>query len=208
MIKVYGSPNTRATRITWMLAELDQEYEYCCIDFKKGDNQSPMFLAINPAGKVPAFEDGDLLLLESAAIVAYLGDQNPDSTLVPLAGTAERALYDQWSYFVLCELEQPLWTIGKHRFALPKEYRCKDIFPTAQWEFQKALQLVSDALGDKPYLLGDRFTAVDILLGQTLLWGVAFEQVLEQENLQSYMNRVTSRPALKRAQDKEAASAT
>jgi len=206
MIKVYGYPNSRATRITWMLEELGREYEFNLVDFSKGESQSPEYLAVNPAGKVPAIKDDDLLLLESAAIIAYLGDKNAESALVPAAGTAERAVYDQWSYFALCELEQPLWTIGKHKFALPEKQRCAEIFPTAQWEFQKALKLMSQGLGDQPYMLGDHFTAVDILLGQTLMWGMAFKQTIEQENLQKYAKRVTSRPALIRAKAKEEAS--
>ena len=207
MMKVYGYPKTRSTRITWMLEELELDYEFCLVDFSKGEPQSPEYLAVNPSGKVPAFVHDDLLLLESAAIVAYLGDQHPESPLVPAAGTAERGRYDQWSYFALCELEQPLWTIGKHKFALPKDQRCADIFPTAQWEFQKALKLLSEGLGDKPYILGEGFTAVDILLGQTLVWGAAFKQPIEQGNLQAYMKRVTSRPAFERATEKEGAYA-
>lgn len=206
MMKVYGFPNTRSTRITWMLEELEQEYEFCLVDFNKGEPQAPEYLAINPSGKVPAFSDGDFLMLESAAIVAYLGDKNPDSKLIPAAGTIERARYDQWSYFAMCELEQPLWTIGKNKFALPEAQRCAAIFPTAQWEFQKALKLFSAGLGDNDYILGDSFSAVDILLGQTLMWGTAFKQPIEQENLQAYLKRVGSRAALDRARTKESAT--
>lgn len=206
MMKVYGYPNSRSTRITWMLEELEQDYEFCLVDFAKGEPQSPEYLAINPAGKVPAFQEDELLLLESAAIVAYLGDKTPDSKLVPSAGTVERARYDQWSYFAMCELEQPLWTIGKNKFALPEAQRCAEIFPTAQWEFQKALKLFSKGLGDKPYILGENFSGADVLLGQTLLWGTAFKQPIEQENLKAYQERVTSRPALARAKSREAAA--
>ena len=206
MMKVYGYPKTRATRITWMLEELGEQYEFCLVDFKKGESQSPEYLAINPAGKVPAFGHDGLLLLESAAILAYLGDIHPASKLVPVAGTAERAVYDQWSYFALCELEQPLWTIGKNTFALPKEHRCAEIFPTAQWEFQKALTLFSAGLGDNPYILGENFSAADILLGHTLLWAIAFKQPIKQENLVAYVDRMKSRPALAQASAKEAAA--
>lgn len=207
-MKVYGYPNTRATRITWMLEELGQAYEFCLVDFKTGASQSPAFLAINPAGKVPALVDGDVVLLESGAIVAYLGDCSPASKLVPAAGTPLRAIYDQWSYFVLCELEQPLWTIGKHKFALPAERRCAEILPTAQWEFQKALDVFSKGLGSKPYILGENFSAADILLAQTLSWATAFKQPIEQDNLLSYFERLTARPALIRAQQRESAALT
>ena len=86
MIKVYGFPQTRSRRITWMLEELEQEYEFVLVDFNKGEAQSAKYLAINPAGKVPAMGDDELLLTESAAILTYLGDKYPEMDLVPAPG--------------------------------------------------------------------------------------------------------------------------
>ena len=206
MFTVYGHPNTRSTRVTWMLEELALPYEFHLIDFKKGDSRSPEFLAINPSGKVPALVHDNTALLESASIVAYLGDITEEPKLVPTAGSIERALYDQWSYFALCELEQPLWTIGKNKFALPADHRCPEIFPTAQWEFQQALNLLSSGLGEKTYILGETFSAADILIAQTLFWAIAFKQPIEQKNLRAYVDRIKTRPALARASSREAAA--
>lgn len=203
MIKVYGSPNSRSLRITWLLQELGLDYDYQLIDFFKGDNRAPEFLAVNPAGKVPVITDGDLVMFESAAITSYLADRYSNGVLIPAAGSPERGLYDQWSYFVACELEQPLWTIGKHKFALPAEQRVAAIFGTAAWEFQKALKILSQGLGDNSYLLGDRFSAVDILAAQTLAWGIKFEQPVEQENLKAYLERLMARPAREAAAQRE-----
>ncbi len=203
MITIYGYPNTRATRITWMMEELGQEYTYSLVDFTKNGAQAPDFLAINPAGKIPAVRDDDLLLTESAAIITHLGDKFENRVLVPAAGTIERAKYNQWCYFTLSELEQPLWTMGKHRFAIPKQYRVKEIFPTAAWEFQKALDLLSRGLADQHYILGQQFSAADILLTQTLLWGLSFEQPIKQQNLLDYYQRNKQRPALARAKERE-----
>lgn len=196
MVKVYGYPKSRSLRITWLLEEMAQEYDYQAVDFAKGDHRAAAFLAINPAGKVPAIEDGELVISESAAIVAYLADRYSAGSLIPAAGSAQRARFDQWSYFVASELEQPLWTIGKHKFALPAEHRLPTIMATAQWEFQQALSILSQGLGDNDYLLGERFSAVDILAAQTLLWGVLFKQPIEQANLQAYIQRLKSRPAM------------
>ncbi len=195
MVKVYGYPNSRSLRITWLLQEMGLEYDYQVIDFAKGDNRAPAFLAINPAGKVPVISDGELVMFESAAIMAYLADRYGDGVFIPPAGTPERGLYDQWSYFSACELEQPLWTIGKHKFALPAEHRLPEIFGTAGWEFQQALKILSQGLGDNEYLLGDHFSAVDILVAQTLNWGVMFKQPVEQPNLVAYLERLMARPA-------------
>jgi glutathione S-transferase len=206
MIKVYGFPNSRSLRITWLLEELGLDYAYQLIDFSKGDNRSPAFLAINPCGKVPVIEDDALVMFESAAIVSYLADKYSDSTLIPVGGSTQRGLFEQWSYFAACELEQPLWTIGKHKFALPADQRVKEIFPTAAWEFQKALALLSQGLGDQEYMLGDQFSAVDILIAHTLNWGVKFGQPVEQDNLNAYLKRVISRPAMAKALARETAA--
>ncbi|NIB40873.1 glutathione S-transferase family protein [Pseudomaricurvus alkylphenolicus] len=206
MMKVFGVPQSRSTRVTWMMEEVGQDYEFDPIDFYAGENRSEQYLAVNPSGKVPALQDGDLVLLESGAIVTYLGDKHPHSGLVPKAGTQDRARHDQWCYFALTELEQPLWTLGKHRFALPEEHRVPAIFDCAAWEYQKALKLLSGGLGDNPYILGSQFSAADILLGHTLNWGVSFNQPLEFDNLAAYRDRLNERPALARARAKEEAA--
>lgn len=206
MIQVYGFPQSRSTRIVWLLEELGVDYEFNLVDFMKMEHRSPEFLALNPAGKVPAIVEGDLVMTESGAIVTYLAERFADKGLIPPAGTAERATFLQWSYFALCELEQPLWTMGKHKFALPAEQRVAEIFPTAEWEFQKALALLSEGLGDKPYILGENFSAADILLGHTLFWGMSFKQPIEQANLQAYAKRLQGREALARAKARESAS--
>ena len=205
MITLYGCPNTRSSRVSWMLEELNLPYEYSFVDFSKGGSQAPEFLAVTPAGKVPVLTDDDLLLTESAAIINYLGDKYGNGDLIPKAGTAQRGLYDQWCHFAMSELEQPLWTIGKHKFALPSEHRVKEIFPTAAWEFQKALGLFSKGLGESPYILGDNFSAADILLTQTLFWAISFKQEIPQTNLQEYIERLRNRPALLKAKEREQA---
>jgi glutathione S-transferase len=206
MIKIYGYPKTRSTRITWLLEELGMVYEFKLVDLNKGGNKSPEFLMINPAGKIPALVDDDLVMTESAAIVTYLADKYAEKGLIPMVATVERATYDQWSYFALCELEQPLWTIGKHKFALQADKRVKDVIPTAEWEFQNALALLSNGLGDKLYILGDHFSGVDILLGQTLFWAIAFKQPVEQINVRAYIERLKGRKALTRAWSEEESS--
>ncbi len=199
MITLYSFPNTRGRRISWMLEELDKSYEFKLIPRSENGFKSEAFLKINPAGKVPAIQDDDLVLTESAAIVTYLGDKFPNKGLVPVAGTAERGKYNQWCYFVLTELEQPLWTIGKHKFALPEDKRIPEILDTAAWEFQQALKLLDKGLAENDYILGDRFSAADILICHTLNWGTKFAQPIEQDKLKAYQERVSSRDALQRA---------
>lgn len=201
MITVYGLPRSRSTRALWALEEAGQAYEFIALNFAKGEQQADAYLALNPGAKVPTLVEGDLILTESAAIVNYVINQYapelaPDSP-------ALRAHYDRWCFFALAELEQPLWTIGKHKFALPAAQRIATIFDTAAWEYQKALQLFAQGLADKPFILGDHFSGADILLGHTLMWGQSFKQPLPQQNLTDYLSRISERPALKNAQHRE-----
>ena len=206
MMQLFNYPDTRGLRVTWMLEELGEEYEFNLVPFSNNGFASEEYIKINPGGKVPAIRDGDLVLTESAAIVTYLGDKFPDKKLVPPAGSAARAKYDQWCYFVLSELEQPLWTKGKHKFMLPRDKRVPAIIETAEWEFQKALKILSQGLGGNRFILGDTFSAADILIGQTLSWARTAKQPIEIQNVADYADSILGREALQRARTREAAS--
>jgi glutathione S-transferase len=204
MLTIYGKSNTRSLRITWLAEELGLEYEFRSIDMAAGEHKTEDYLKIHPGGKIPAITDNALALTETGAIINYLADKHAPGQIIPPIATAERANYDQWSFFAMSELEQPLWTIGKHKFVFPKEKRVKAVLPSAEWEYQKALTLLSDGLGANNYILGEQFSAVDILLLQTLQWGIAFGQDLAQDNLQAYFARGKARTAYKHAIAKEA----
>ena len=206
MLLVYGCPKTRSVRVTWALEEIGAPYEYHKVDLMKGEGRRPPFVDINPSGKVPALVDDDLVLTESAAIVTYLGDKFPDSGLTPSAGTKHRGEYERWCIYAVAELEQPLWTIAKHSFALPEKYRVPAIKDTAGWEFTRCLPVVAQALEERPYMLGDDFSAVDILIAHSLNWGRSTLGSLDNELLDAYVDRTMSRPALERARAREAAA--
>lgn len=203
LLTVYGYPNTRTLRVTWALEELGLEYDYQLVDLMKGEARQPEYLSVNPGGKLPALHTDGGNITESLAIINYLCALKPEAELVPTLTPFRRAQYDQWSVFSVAELEQPLWTMGKHKFALPKPYRVAEVLKTAEFEFQTALDLLSKGLGDSDYILGDDFSAADILLGHTLFWGMSFGQKIEQENLSAYIGRVGVRPALSAARERE-----
>ncbi|MCA9720643.1 MAG: glutathione S-transferase family protein [Myxococcales bacterium] len=206
MLKLFGTPNSRSTRVAWALEEVGAEYEITPIQLGRGGGRAPEYLAINPGGKVPALIDGDAVLTESAAIVLYLAERFPNAGLVP-GDPLERARCVQWCFFVIGELEQPLWTMTKHAFVLPPKLRVPAILATAASEWKRAAAVLSTGLGERPYLLGDAFTAADIMVGHTLAWATAAQQPLEAENLVAYRDRVLARPALARAQAREQAAA-
>jgi len=87
--------------------------------------KSPEYLKLNPQGKVPSLKHDDFVLTESAAILNYI-DALADGQFIPSAAKA-RAKYDELAFFVLSELEQPLWTTGKHKFAIPEEHRVAQV---------------------------------------------------------------------------------
>ena len=205
MFMVYGFPNSRSSRVVWALEEVGAEYECVHVDLRAGAGWRPEYLALNVGGKVPTLVEGEFVLTESGAICTYIGDRFPATGLTPPVGGQERARYDQWCYFALSELEQPLWTIGKHTFALPERRRAPAVLETARWEFSVAAKILAEGLGRREFIAGDRFTAADILVAHTLAWAQAFELPLEHDNLESYTMRLLARPAWRRAQEREQA---
>lgn len=123
-IKVYGVPPTRVLRALWVLNELGIEYEVVPVDPRGEAARSPEFRALNPAGKVPVLVDGDMVLTESAAIQLYLAERFPGGGLVP-TGIAERAQMYRWIFFLVTEIEQPLWRIARNAVIYPEERRVR-----------------------------------------------------------------------------------
>ncbi len=203
MLTIFGCPNTRSARVVWALEEAGAEYDYIKVDLFKGEGRRPPYIDLNPGGKVPALRDDDFILTESGAICTYIGDKFPESRLTPPVGTQERARYHQWCFFVIGELEQPLWTMAKHRFALPEKRRVPAMIDTAIWEFGVAAKVLATGLGDKAFIVGDHFTAADIMVAQTLAWARAFEAPLGHDSLEVYADRMLSRPAVARARARE-----
>ncbi|UXI01687.1 glutathione S-transferase family protein [Photobacterium sp. TY1-4] len=197
MITLYGYPRTRSLRVSWLLEELGLEWEYQLVDFNSGEHRSPGFLAINPSGKVPCLKDDKTFVTESAAICFYLAEKYGQHWL-PKPGTPESAAHHEWISFTITELEQPLWTLGKHRFALPEKIRLPEMLSVAAWEFKKAVQVTDARCPQDTYLLGNFPTVADILLTHTLNWAVKFDQKIP-DKLEKYRQFVNRRPALARA---------
>lgn len=203
MIKLYGYPRSRSTRVVWMLEELGVDYEFIKIELLEGAGQAEEYLKIHADGKVPAIDDDGFVLTESAAIVTYLGDKYPASKLVPEPKTQQRARYDEWCFFVLTELEQPLWTVGKHTFVLPEKKRVPGILEVAHWEFLKACKVLEKNLAGKEFALGGDFSAIDILVAHTLRWADAFGVPTGSEVLDAYRERISARPSFDKVTNRE-----
>ena len=202
VLKLYGCPNSRALRALWALEQARADYEYVPIDLFRGEGRSPAFLAVNPAGKVPVLVDGGLTLTESFAIVTYVGERFPESGLVP-TDVRERAEYCRWCSFVITELEQPLWTIARHRFILPKAQRLPQIEPIEIESFGRAAAHLAGRLQDRQHLLDSGFGGADILAAHTLAWARSARVPLGHDVLEAYLERMNAHPARQRARDRE-----
>lgn len=198
-MKLYGYRNGRTLRALWTLEELGLKYEYVEIDVLRGEGRQPRFLEINPVGKVPVLDDGGAIITESAAICMHLADKHPQGDLLPLPGSAERSACYKWISFILTELDAPLWTIAKHRFGLPRERRVPAVIETAGWEFKNSVSILAADLGDRPYLVPNRFTLADILAAHTLLWAKSARLPLGSQSLEKYLEKLLSRDAAIRA---------
>jgi len=195
MLTLFGLPKTRSDRALWALEEKDVPYKFQYVHLGKGEGRTPEFLALNPAGKIPLLVDGNVVISESIAICNYIADRGAGNVIAPAFGTDDRAHYDQWCSFAISELEQPLWTMAKHRFALPEEKRVPVIMDTARWEFTVATRILAKGLEGREFILGEKFSAADILLGQTLAWARAFDFATEQPTVDAYADRLFARPA-------------
>lgn len=203
MMRVYGTAGSRSIRVLWTLEELGWEYEYVPVDLAQGTANGAAYQKVNPAIKVPAIEVDGFVLTESAAICTYLADRDPARRLAPEPDTVARARHTQWCLFACSELEQPLWTLAKHRFVLPESLRVPAVKPAAEYEFNRMLDVLAHGLGDQPYILGDDLTVADLLLAQTLGWARKAQMPLKHPRVTQYADRLLQRPALARARERE-----
>ncbi|MCB1671041.1 MAG: glutathione S-transferase family protein [Gammaproteobacteria bacterium] len=197
-MKLYGFSQSRSFRALWALEEAGLDYEYIAINFGSEDgphgSRSPEYMAINPQGKVPTLIDGSLTLTESGAMLNHIARKAPEKKLIPLHDEEMLARYENFLFFVLSDLEQPLWTNGKHRFALPEEQRVPQMLETATWEFAKAQRALHHQLEGRKFVVGDHFSAADILLAHTLNWADRFKFPVDKELLE-YRDTHFQRPA-------------
>jgi len=202
MIKLYGFPQTRSSRVTWALEEAGAEYEYELVNLRAGEHKQPTFLAINPFGKIPTLVDDGHAVSESAAICTYIAEKFPAAKLIP-NDAKSRAEYFQWLFFVVSELEVHLWTAAKHDRLLPEDKKVPAVVSTSFWEFEKAAAVLSAHLKDQQYIAGNQFSAADIVCVSVLHWA-HHQKVPLDDTLLSYMNKLSERPALTRARKREA----
>jgi len=195
-LTLYYLPGTRAERVRWILNELGLDYQVKTIDLFKGEGQQPDYLAIHPLGQLPALEIDGEVMIESGAIVQWLAESVPGSVLAPRTDQPGRRAFDQWMYFAVATLEASAWEMMLHGRILPDQLAVKAIVPFAEQRYAQALDVLEKALSDREYLVEDRFSAADIMVGYILAWFPG--QLAPYPGLQNYLARLQQRPAYPR----------
>jgi glutathione S-transferase len=199
-MKLYHSPRSRSVRPRWLLEEIGEPYELVTLDMTKNEHKSADYLKIHPHGVVPALVDGDVKMFESAAICLYLADKYADKGLAPAVGTPARALYYQWMVYSMATLEPPVITIFLNTVFLPEEHRSATATELARQSFKGVAKVLSEALDGRQFMLGERFSAADVMIASSLAWSQFMGLLEGQPILQEYAGRLSERPAYQRAQ--------
>ncbi len=196
----YYAPYSRAGGTMALLEELGVDYDLKVLNLAKQEQRDASYLAVNPMGKVPAIVHRGELVSEQPAIYIYLADEFNEKGLAPPIGDPLRGPYLRWMVFYGSCFEPALTDMSMQREPAPPS-RCP--YGDTETMFRTLIDQVSKG----PYLLGERFTAADVLWGQALAWTVGFKLVPETPEIRAYIDRVISRPAIARAREKDAAFA-
>ena len=189
---LYTMPQTRSGVALWMHAELGEPCEIRIVDLRSGAHKAPDYLAVNPMGKVPALVHDGVVVTESAAIIAYLADAYPAAGLAPAPGSLERGAYYRWMFFGPSVLEpmmlDKLGGVTRENTAAAGHGREEDV-----------MTVLRQALQGRSYLVGDRFTAADIVVGGTLNFAMMFGAVPREAPFADYVEGLMARPAAQKA---------
>lgn len=197
-MKLYFNKFTRATRPRHLLEELGVPYDLVTLDLSKGEHKTPAYLQVHPHGRLPAIEDDGQVVFESAAICLYLADRFPEAGLAPAPGSPDRGPYYQWVVYSVATLEDPvLRTFTQIR--KPEAERDADAMAKAAADFDECAAVLSQALAGRTWLLGETFTAADVMIGSVLAWGDRMGLNNAWPTLQDYVRRFTARPAFQAA---------
>lgn len=200
-LTLWGTGTGRTMRAHWMLLELGLEYEFHPIQARTGETQTEEFRRLNPRHKIPVLRHGQFLLTESAAIIQYLSETFGISKELHMPTDAtSRATLNEWCYFIISELDAgSLYVMRRHDNLKHIYGEAPAAIEAAEKYFLHNLEAMAARVeSGGPYLLGDRFSAADILLMTCLDWAVSSEIALP-DPFSHYRQRVAQRPAYRAA---------
>jgi glutathione S-transferase len=196
----FHAPNSRSGATRILLEELGAPYDLHVLNLKKNEQRAPAYLAVNPMGKVPAIVHDGALVTEQPAIFIYLADLFPEAGLAPAPGDPLRGPYLRWLAFYGSSFEPAINDAAMKREPAPP-------MMCPYGDFDTMLATLTRQLRAGPYLLGERFSAADVLWGTALGWMTMFKLVPELPEVMAYIDRVSARPAARRAAEADAALA-
>lgn len=191
-LTLYHHPHSRSAGVRVMLEELGVDYRIELVDLHAGDQRRPEFLALSPLGKIPTLVDGDTVVTEQVAVYLHLADRFPEANLAPSIGDPLRGEYLRWMVYYASCFEPAVVDRSLKRDPAPamtSPYR----------DFDSMLAALENRIGRGPWMLGDRFSAADVLWGTALRWTTQFELVPKSDVIAQYIERATARPAFQRA---------
>ena len=195
-IVFYTNPMSRGRIARWMLEEIGQPYRTVVLDYGT-TMKAADYLAINPMGKVPAVTHRGVTVTECAAVCTYLADAFPAAGLAPALDDPARGPYLRWMFFGAGPLEAAVTARSLGLLAPPDKAAM-----AGYGSFDQVVEALETAVaGAGPWLLGDRFSALDVYLGSQIGWGLQFRSLPERDAFKAYAGRLFQRPAAVRARE-------
>jgi glutathione S-transferase len=196
MITLYHSPQTRSASIVWLLEELEVPYEIKVVDFRRPDGTGSRDAANpHPHGKVPALVDGGETIFEGSAIALFLTDKYRTNKLGPAVGEPKRGEYLSWLAYRPGVMEPAI---------LSRRFEIKHVYGAMGWApAEEVEEVLNKHLGQRQYFLGDKFSALDILLGGGLHFLMLAKMIKETPVLKAYSARITDRPAYRKMMESD-----
>jgi glutathione S-transferase len=196
-LTLYHAIPSRSSIARWMLEEVGQPYELHLLDLKSGEQREPAYRAVNPMGKVPALRHGDAVVTEAAAICTYLADAFPQAGLNVPVGDPRRGVYLKWLFFGPGCVEPAVTDRAFPRKEPPQAGTL------GYGDYDTVMDVLAQAVAKGPYLMGNQFTAADVVIGANLRWGMMFKLIPDRPEFSAYVGRLAGRPALQRADAKD-----
>ncbi|WP_188109635.1 glutathione S-transferase family protein [Pseudohalioglobus sediminis] len=200
MITIHHSPLSRSTRVVWFCEETGIDYRLETVEMFSAAMKRPEYLAINPLGKVPTIEDDGFVLWETGAILQYLDAKYGHGQLIPAAHTREGALARQWMEYGENPLTVIMGEIVAHGGALPETRRIPALVDRGSDIAGELVDVVEAALEETSWILGDDFSAADIMLVFGMMIADHLGYVTDNTpRLRAYLDRAMARPAFQKA---------